>query len=187
MQHHHPEIQDVLYSSEQLAVRVEELARNIVEDLAGEAPYLVSLLNGGTVFAVDLMRAMDVDLTIRFVRACSYGDATRPGAVQYQLDGLGKDSLRGRRVLLVDDIADTGNTLKGLIDYFTQEGAADVRTAVMLDKPSRRACDLMPDYVGFTVPDVFIVGYGMDYAGAFRYLRDICTLKPEVYGRLGKG
>ncbi len=154
-----------------LTARVEELAIELAEILPRQV-VVVGVLTGSFVFVADLVRALDrqdVRPEVRFVQLASYGNATESTG-DVQVLGLPEGSFEGLDVLLVDDIQDTGHTLEAATRILKERGAASVRSCVLLDKPSRRQVAYAPDMVGFTIPDVFVVGYGIDYAGLYRHL-----------------
>jgi hypoxanthine phosphoribosyltransferase len=176
----------VLISREQIAHRVSELAAQITNDFAGQPVILVGVLKGAAIFLSDLARAVQLDTTFDFIGTCSYGSQdTSPSAVGmggWDSTGavrLTKDveqSLEGKNVLLVEDILDKGLTLSYLKNMLSAHRPKTLRTVALLDKPSRRVTPVEADYVGFTIPDRFVVGYGMDYAERYRNLPDICVL-----------
>jgi hypoxanthine phosphoribosyltransferase len=177
---------EVLFERDRIARRVAELGEQVRQRLEGESDILmVALLRGAVFFFVDLVRAMgDPDARLEFVRASSYADSgtranTTVSSGKIILDQTALDACKGRRVVLVDDIVDTGLTLHTLDRQMRDRGATDVITVVLLDKKSRRTVDYQPGFVGFEVPDHFVVGYGLDCAGQYRTLADICILHPE--------
>jgi hypoxanthine phosphoribosyltransferase len=132
------------------------------------------------VFCADLIRHLDLDLTVEFLEASSYGSSSEnSGNVQIRRDF--EVDISGRNVLLVEDIVDTGLTLSRLRDMIQIRQPASLKICALLDKPDRRKVFLLPDYLGFTIPDEFVVGYGLDYAGHYRNLKDICILEASVY------
>jgi hypoxanthine phosphoribosyltransferase len=161
----------MLYSPVQIQTRIRELAREMASQMDGD-PVLVCLLRGSVVFTADLARALHdhgVALRMEFMALSSYGDGTESsGAIKIHLDC--REPLHGRDVLLVDDILDTGRTLAFAATRLREQGAERVKTAVLLDKPERRIVAMGADYVGFTIPNAFVVGYGLDFAGRFREL-----------------
>lgn len=168
----------VLIPADRIASRVRGLGATIARDLAGgrDAPLLVlALLDGGFCFVADLARALPLpDVEIAFLRTSSYRGGTRSTGV---VEREPVPSVAGRCVLIVDDILDTGRTLAAVRGDVLRAGAAAVRACVLLDKPARRIdADGRADYVGFTIPDVFVIGYGLDHAGSFRHLPDLCVL-----------
>lgn len=165
----------VLVAEGEIAARVAALGAAIARDYARAAPVLVGVLQGAVPFIADLMRHLPIDVTLDFVRASSYGAATTSsGAVRLVVD-LTVD-IADRDVLIVDDIVDTGLTLDALKRTFHARGPRSVRTCVLLDKGGRRQVDIPIDYVGFTIPNVFVVGYGLDYDGLYRNLPHVAAL-----------
>jgi len=175
----------ILLSREEIARRVEELGRQITLDCAGEPVIFIGVLKGAAVFLSDLVRQVQVDATFDFIAVSSYG--SRTGAVpglartwdstgEVRLTKDVEQSLRGKNVILVEDILDTGLTLTFLKRLLMGHEPKSFRVAVLLDKPSRRKLDVRADYVGFVIPDEFVVGYGLDYAEKFRNLPDIRLL-----------
>ncbi len=172
----------VLYSEKEIASRVLELADQLARDLPSARPLLIGLLTGSFVFLADLVRALarkQVEPRVDFMAVAHYGAATEStGAVQIH-KGLAVN-VAGEVVLLVDDILDSGFTLRAVKDFVQAQGPAWLRSCVLLDKPSRRAIDLQADYVGFQVPDVWIIGYGLDKGGEGRALPYIAAIEPET-------
>jgi hypoxanthine phosphoribosyltransferase len=161
----------VLISAGEIAARVSAIGADIARDYGaeGSAPHFVCVLKGGCMFLSDLMRAVDLPLTVDFIAVSSYGDRTSTsGEVRLTKDL--DQSVEGRDVLFVEDIVDTGLTLSYLVDSFRRRGARSVKVAALLDKRSRRRADVPVDYVGFVIPDEFVVGYGLDYAERYRNL-----------------
>jgi len=157
-----------LISAEQIAGRIAELVGPIAADCAGRDVLLVGVLKGSFIFMADLMRALPCPTHCDFVKVASYGLGTSSGQLTLHLDVT--QPIEGRDVLLVEDIVDTGKTSAWLMDHLRQKGAAHVRLCALLDKPSRRLTPVAIDYVGFTIPDHFVVGYGIDCAEQYRYL-----------------
>lgn len=174
------DIGEVLFSEEELAGKCAELARVIDEDYAGKDLVLVGILKGSFMFMADLVRRTTIPLEIEFMSVSSYGSATESSGVVRILKDLDND-IKDKHILLVEDIIDTGNTLAYLIEYLHARGAASVEIICLLDKPARRKKDLTVKYVGFVIPDAFIIGYGIDYAEHYRNLPYVATLKEEVY------
>ncbi len=175
------DIQEVLFSEEQLKNRVNEIARQIEQDYAGKEIMLISVLRGSFVFMADLCRAIHLPCTIDFMSVSSYGKGTKSsGQVQITKD-LSED-ITGRHLIVVEDILDSGNTLSYLLSILQHRHPASVRLCTLLDKPERRVKPVEVHYSGFTIPDAFVVGYGLDYAEKYRNLPYIGILKPEVYG-----
>ena len=176
------DIQEVLFSEEQLKARVNEIAREIERDYAGREIMLISVLRGSFIFMADLCRAIDLDCTLDFMSVSSYGKGTSSsGQVQITKD-LSED-ISGRDIIVVEDILDSGNTLAFLKDYMLAKGAKSITIVTLLDKPARREKAITADLSGFVVPDEFVVGYGLDYCQQYRNMPYIGVLKPEVYSK----
>ena len=175
------DIQEVLFTEAQLKARVQELARQIERDYAGKEIMLISVLRGSFIFMADLCRAIDLPCTLDFMSVSSYGKGTTSsGQVQITKD-LSED-ISGRHIIVVEDILDSGNTLSYLLKILDHRRPASIRLCTLLDKPERRVKPVEVHYTGFTIPDAFVVGYGLDYAEHYRNLPYIGILKPEVYG-----
>ena len=175
------DILEVFYSEEQLKTKVAELGAAITRDYQGKSPVLVSVLRGSYIFMADLTRAIDLPCTVDFMSVSSYGTGTTSsGQVQITKD-LSED-ITGRNLIVVEDILDSGNTLSYLLNILEHRHPASVRLCALLDKPDRRVKPVDLHYCGFTIPDAFVVGYGLDYAEKYRNLPYIGILKPEVYG-----
>jgi hypoxanthine phosphoribosyltransferase len=168
----------VLFSREQISRRVAEMGRKIDEDYAGEKVVLVGVLKGAAIFLADLARSISVDNTFDFVAVSSYGKGTRTSGAVKLIKDL-DDPIEGKNVILVEDILDTGLTLNFLRGLFEQHQPKTLRIAALLDKPSRRLEKIDADYVGFTIPNEFVIGYGMDFAERYRNLPDICLMPAE--------
>ena len=174
------DVQEILFSEEQLAQRVSELAEQINRDYADKEILLVSVLRGSFVFMADLARKITRPCRIDFMSVSSYGKGTSSsGQVQITKD-LSED-ISGLHVIVVEDILDSGNTLSYLLRLLEQRHPASIRLCTLLDKPDRRKVEVAVHYSGFTIPDAFVVGYGLDYAERYRNLPYIGVLKPEVY------
>jgi hypoxanthine phosphoribosyltransferase len=168
---------EVLYSESEIQARVKELGAEITAEYAGKDLVLVSVLKGSCVFLADLMRAIDLKLTIDFMSVSSYKDGTQSTGDVEILKDL-SNSIRGKDVLVVEDIIDTGLTLSRLLDILGSRGANSIRLASFLDKPEPRIkTELAIDYTGFVVPNKFVVGYGLDAAGRYRNLPFIAVVK----------
>ena len=175
------DIQEVLFTEEELKKRVTEIAKEIERDYAGQEIMLISVLRGSFVFMADLCRSIDLPCTLDFMSVSSYGKGTSSsGQVQITKD-LSED-ISGRHVIVVEDILDSGNTLSYLLKLLQHRHPASIRLCTLLDKPDRRVKPVEVHYSGFTIPDAFVVGYGLDYAEKYRNLPYIGILKPEVYG-----
>ena len=173
------EVEFTLINDEQLAKRIRLLARQIQRDYAGKEMVIVSLLNGTVMFLADLIRHLSMPLRLDFIGVSSYGGGTESRELVYTKE-LRLD-VQGRDVLLVDDILDTGKTLKSVITKLQQLKPREIRTCVLLDKPERRVEKIEADYVGFTIPNYFVVGYGLDYAERYRNLPFVGVLHPRMY------
>jgi hypoxanthine phosphoribosyltransferase len=175
-----PDIARVLISEEELAQRVQQLAEQISSDYETLNPLLVCVLKGGYVFLSDLTRAMTIRHGVDFMAVSSYGNATSSSGVVRILKDLDRD-ICGRHVLLVEDIIDTGHTIAYLLENLRTRQPSSLRVCTLLSKPSRREIELPVDYVGFEIPNEFVIGYGLDYSENYRNLAFIGVLKPEVY------
>ncbi len=173
------DIAEVLVSEDRIKAKVAELGRRISDDYRGEELLLVGLLRGAIVFLSDLMRKISIPVHLDFIGVTSYGAGTRSGAVRLVMD-LETD-IAGRHVLIVEDIVDTGKTLACLKEKLTARRPASLRICALLDKPQRREVPIEVDYVGFKIPDKFVVGYGLDFAGGYRNLPFVGVLKESLY------
>lgn len=177
----HEHVESILYSEAQLAQRVKELGAQITADYAGKEPVLASVLRGSYIFMADLTRAIDLPVTVDFMAVSSYGAGTKSsGQVEIKKDL--SDSIEGRDLIIVEDILDSGNTLYYLMEILKARKPASIRICTLMDKPDRRTQPIVADYVGFTIPDAFVVGYGLDYNEKYRNLPYVGILKPSVYG-----
>lgn len=175
----HDDVERVLHTHEQVQRRVTEIGARIADDYHGRTPHFVTILKGSIPFAADLMRAIDAPLSFDVLGVASYAGYRSSGEVRLTKDL--DDPIEGRHVLVVEDIVDTGLTLSYVMRILQERRPASVRIAAFLDKPSRRAIAIDADYVGFTIPDVFVVGYGLDWNQRYRNLPYIGVLKPEIY------
>ena len=177
----HEHVQSILYSEEQLRERVQALGAQITADYAGKEPVLASVLRGSYIFMADLTRAIDLPVTVDFMAVSSYGAGTKSsGQVEIKKDL--SDSIEGRDLIIVEDILDSGNTLYYLMEILRARKPASIRICTLMDKPDRRTKPIVADYVGFTIPDASVVGYGLDYDEKYRNLPYVGILKPSVYG-----
>ena len=174
----HPDIERVLFSQETISKRVCELGATISRDYVGKDLLLVGILKGSVVFLADLLRAISIEVNIDFMAVSSYGAHSESSGVVRILKDLDK-SIRGRHVLLIEDIVDTGLTLNYLLDILKAREPASIRVCALLDKPSRRKTEVQAQYSGFSIPDEFVVGYGLDFNERYRNLPAICVLKTE--------
>ncbi|MDQ4034415.1 MAG: hypoxanthine phosphoribosyltransferase [Chloroflexota bacterium] len=176
----HDDVEEILVDTEAIGARVAELGAQLSTDYAGHDPVLVSVLKGSLVFLADLMRAMDLASSIDLMEVSSYAGTETSGQVRILKD-LSKP-IEGRDVIVVEDIIDTGLTLNYLLGYLADRRPASIKICCLLDKPARRLADISIDYIGFTIPDRFVIGYGLDYEERYRNLPYIGVLKPSVYG-----
>ncbi len=175
------DVASVLVSEEQIHARVAELGAQISADYTGRELTLVSVLKGSLPFMADLMRAISIPVSIDLMEVSSYGGtATELSGLVRILKDL-SSSIDGRDVMIVEDIIDTGLTLNYLIRYLRGKNPRSLHICTLLDKPARRLVDIPIDYLGFTIPDQFVIGYGLDYGEHYRNLPFIGVLKPEVY------
>ena len=174
------DIQEVLFSQQQLEERVDQIAQEITRDYAGKEIVLISVLRGSFVFMADLCRRIDLPCTIDFMSVSSYGSGTSStGQVQITKDLSG--DISGKHILVVEDILDSGLTLSHTAAYLKTKGPASLKICTLLDKPDRRKAEVQADYVGFTIPNLFVVGYGLDFDENYRNLPYVGVLKPEAY------
>lgn len=176
----HPDIEAVLLTEERIAAKVAELGTAISRDAGGRELYVVGVLKGAVIFVADLVRRLQVPARLDFMAVSSYGASSQSSGVVRILKDL-DEGLEGRHVLLVEDIVDSGLTLQYLVENLLARRPASLRLCAFLDKPARRRAEVTVDYTGFAVPDEFIVGYGLDYAGRYRNLPYVGILKPEIY------
>ena len=169
---------EVLYTRQQIAERVAEMGAQITRDLQGEKLVMIGVLKGAAPFLADLSRAIQADATFDFVATSSYGKGQRSSGAVKLIKDLDQP-IEGKHVLVVEDILDTGLTLSYLRKLFMQQHPKTLRIATLLDKPSRRLEKIEADYVGFSIPNLFVIGYGMDYAERYRNLPDICIMSPD--------
>ena len=174
-----PDVKEVLIPSSDIQEKLRELGERITEDYKGERPLLVGVLRGAVIVLGDLMRKIDLPCEIDFMDISSYGTGTSSSGVVRILKDLEED-ITGRHVLVVEDIIDTGLTLSYLLRSLQARKPASLEVCALLTKPSRRRVDLHVRYLGFEVPDEFVIGYGIDYAGAYRNLPDIHVLEREA-------
>jgi len=174
------DILKVLVTEEELKARVQEMGNEIYEKFEGKRPLFLGVLKGSFIFMADLVRACQLESDIEFIAVSSYANSTESsGRVNIKYD-LQQD-ITGRHLIIVEDILDSGNTLAFLKQYFMAKGAESITIVTLLDKPARREKAVTADFSGFTVPDEFVVGYGLDYAQRYRNVPYIGVLKPEVY------
>jgi len=170
----------VLYSEEEVKARIQQMGEIITRDYYEEELLVIGILKGAFIFMADLVRKIDVPLRIDFMDVSSYGSSTiSSGEVRIMKDL--DYSIEGKNVLIVEDIVDTGLTLNYICEILRKRNPKTLRIACLLDKPSRRKTDTVPDYIGYSIADEFIVGYGLDYAEYYREYPAICILNPSVY------
>jgi len=173
------EVERILITDQQIARRIRSLSAEIERDFRGREMVVVSLLSGTVMFLADLIRHLSLPLRLDFIGVSSYGAGTTSGELIFTKE-LRLD-VRGRDVLLVDDILDTGRTMKRVLAKLRLLKPRRIKTCVLLDKPARRVEKVRADYVGFSIPDLFVIGYGLDYAERYRNLPFVGVLKPEMY------
>jgi hypoxanthine phosphoribosyltransferase len=175
------DVEKILFSEEQLRTRVAQLGEQITADYEGKRPVLAAVLRGSYIFMADLTRQVRLPVTVDFMAVSSYGSGTSSsGQVEIKKDL--SDTIEGKDIIIVEDILDSGNTLFYLKRVLEARRPASIKICALLDKPERRAKSIEADYVGFTIPDAFVVGYGLDYDEKYRNLPYIGVLKPQVYG-----
>ena len=176
------DLEQVLISEEEIAGRVRELGAEITEDYKGCNLVVVGILKGALMFMADLIRHIKIPVLMDFAVVSSYGASTETSGVVRILKDLDQP-IEGKHVLIVEDIIDTGLTMHYLVHNLQARKPASVKVCTLLDKPSRREVDIKPDYCGFSIPDKFVVGYGLDYAEYYRNLPQVGVLKEEVYNK----
>lgn len=176
----HPDAQTILITETELQDIVSDLGKQITADYAGKNLLLVGILKGSVVFMSDLMRSIDLDCNMDFMRVSSYGAGTSSsGKINIELDL--RRSVKGYDVLIIEDILDSGNTLSLLKELLESRGPESVKICTLLDKPERHITDIKPDYTGRVIPNYFVIGYGLDYDEKYRNLPYVAILKPEIY------
>ncbi len=178
------EVEKILITDEQLAKRIKTLAKEIERDFRGREMVVVSLLNGTVLFLADLIRHLNLPLHLDFIGVSSYGAGTESGELVFTKE-LRLD-VRNRDVLLVDDILDTGRTLSRVLPKLRALKPRRIKVCVLLDKPERRVEKIRADYVGFTIPDLFVIGYGLDFAERYRNLPFVGVLHPHIYKEISQ-
>ena len=169
---------NVMISYDQMQARIKEVADQINKDYKGKSLLVVCILKGAVVFYSDLVRMLDMDVRFDFMTISSYGASTEStGEVKIKKDL--DNSINEQHVLIVEDIVDSGLTLKNLKEVLSTRKPASLKVCCMLDKPSRRKVEMIPDYCCFEIPDQFIIGYGLDFAEEYRQLKDVCFIDPE--------
>ena len=176
-------VEKILVSEEELALIAERLGKQITEDYKDSKKPIICIviLKGSLLFAADLIRRIDLPLEIEFMKVSSYGAGTKnSGEIKIHLD-LMREHLEEYNIIIIEDIVDSGRTLARLTQLLRNRNANSVKTCTLLDKPSRREVDFVPDYCGLTIPDEFVIGYGLDFDEKFRNLPYVGVLKPEYY------
>lgn len=173
------DIKEVLYSQEQLDKRMDELAAQITAEYKDDFPLIISVMTGAMIFTGDMLKRLNFKLNVDVMKASSYVGAHSTGDVKIIHDVL--TDVKDRRVILFEDIIDTGHTLKAVKELLLDRGAKSVEICAMLDKPECRQVKLKGDYIGYTAPDEYLVGYGLDYSGMYRNLPYVGILKKSVY------
>ncbi|MGI6214127.1 MAG: hypoxanthine phosphoribosyltransferase [Christensenellales bacterium] len=174
------DVKEVLVTRDQIAEKTKEIAERISRDFHGERLLMVCILRGASLFFADLVRLINTEVNFDFMAVSSYGSGTSSsGEVKIVKDISTR--IEGQNVILVEDIIDSGNTLNYLKRVLLARSPKSLKICALLDKPARREADIEGDYVGFTIPDAFVVGYGLDYQERYRNLPEICVLKEEVY------
>ena len=176
------DVERILITSEEIGARVRELGQQITNDYAGQDILMIGVLRGAVIFMSDLARAIKRPIDIDFMAISSYGMSTSSSGVVRILKDL-DEVVQGRHLLIVEDIIDSGLTLNYLVENLKSRKPASVRICTLLSKPDRRKVDVQVDYNGFIIPDYFVVGYRLDYAGKYRNLPFIGILKPEIYSK----
>ncbi|MCR4432242.1 MAG: hypoxanthine phosphoribosyltransferase [Tepidanaerobacteraceae bacterium] len=175
------DIEKILISEDQIKKRLKELGEKITADYNGKDKFLlVGVLKGAVIFMSDLIRQIELPLQVDFMAVSSYGASTESSGVVRILKDL-EENVEGKNLLIVEDIIDSGLTLSYMYSILKSRKPASIKICTLLDKPSRRRVDIKVDYLGFEIPDYFVVGYGLDYNEKYRNLPYICVLKPEIY------
>jgi hypoxanthine phosphoribosyltransferase len=173
----HPELEDVLFTEKQIKNRIKEMGAQLTADYEGKDLIIIVILRGAVVFLADLTRQLDVNARIDFIVVTRYGYSDRPGQLKILKDL--DYPIEGKHVIIIEDIVDEGHTLYYLKEALLLRKPADLKICALFDKPARRQVEVYPDYVGFAIPDKFIVGYGLDYKQKFRNLPYLATMKKE--------
>lgn len=176
----HKDIESILYSEEKLSQKIKELGQEITKDYAGKKLVVVGVMKGANMFVADLIRSLDLEIILDFIVVSSYGASTESTGVIRLLKDL-DENIDSEHVLIVEDIVDSGLTLQYLVENFKTRHPKSIKICTLLNKTERRKVDVPVDYIGFKVPDEFIVGYGIDYAERYRNLPYIGILKRSVY------
>lgn len=177
----HENIEKILLSQEQIQARIRELGQVLSREYAGKNPLFVGVLKGVVIFYADMVRAVDIPCEFDFMSVSSYQGTESTGCLNIKKD-LDRD-ISGRHVVILEDILDTGLTLSRTVELLKSRGAASLKICALLDKPERRCAPIQADYVGFTIPNEFVVGYGLDFNERYRNLPYVGVLKPEAYSK----
>lgn len=169
---------ETLCSQKDIDQRVAELGATISKDYEGERIHVISLLTGSFIFAADLVRNITVPLKVSFVKTSSYGHGTQSSG-EVKIEEMIKEDVAGEHILIVDDITDSGITMKKVLEYFAEKNAASIRSCVLLDKPSRRVVEVEADYIGFEIEDKFVVGYGLNFGDYYRNIPYVFAVTDE--------
>ena len=171
---------NVLISEETVDAKIKEIGEKISKEYEGQEVHLLCILKGSVFFTCELAKRITVPVTMDFMSVSSYGDGTSSSGVVRIAKDL-DETIEGKNVIVIEDIIDSGRTLSYLLEILQKRNPRSMKLCTLLDKPDRRVKDVKVDYVGFEIPDEFVVGYGLDYAGKYRNIPEICVLKPEVY------
>ena len=174
------DVEKVLYTQDQVNQRLDELANTLTEKYQDEFPVLVSVMTGAIIFTSEMMKRLNFKLNVDYVDVSSYEESSESTGKVKLIQDLSHD-IKGRPVIIMEDIIDTGRTLQALSEVMKDRGAASVEVVAMLDKPDTRVVDFHADYYGFQAPDAFLVGYGLDYNGLYRNLPYVGILKRKIY------
>ena len=176
----HKDVERILITEQEIKTRIAELAKTLTEDYKGKEVLFVCILRGAVVFFADLVRAVDLEVEFDFMSVSSYGaGASSSGEVRILKDM--SNPIEGKHIIIIEDIIDSGRTLYYLVRLLKQRNPASIKVCSFLDKPDRREVPFYGDYVGFSIPNEFVVGYGMDYNEKYRDLPDLCVLKRSIY------
>ncbi|MFS0673879.1 hypoxanthine phosphoribosyltransferase [Ornithinibacillus sp. 179-J 7C1 HS] len=178
----HNDIKEILITEEQIAAKCKELGEKLTTEYEGRFPLAIGVLKGALPFMSDVLRQVQTHLEMDFMDVSSYGGTSMVSSGEVKIVKDLNTKVEGRDLLIIEDIIDSGNTLRYLVDLFKYRKAKSVKIVTLLDKPSGRTADIEADLVGFEVPDAFVVGYGLDYDEKYRNLPYIGVLKPEIYG-----
>lgn len=178
----HQDVSKVLITKEEIDKRIDELAARITADYKGKNVLMVCVLRGAVLFFADIVRKINLDVRLDFMAVSSYGGNNMSTSGEVRIVKDLAQPIEGLDVIIVEDIVDSGHTLKYLKNMLKARNPASIKICALLDKPDRREVEIKADYLGFTVPNEFVVGYGLDYAEKYRNLEEVCVLKPSVYG-----